>query len=75
MKVGHFMAKPIKSFSSTMEPNLSALQPFQNFKALKVKETLFPYASTHQVIIRNRAVAINPIDTLIQSVKTSSTRT
>jgi NADPH:quinone reductase-like Zn-dependent oxidoreductase len=50
-----------------MEPNRAALQPFQKADNLEVKETPFPHASTHQIVIRNRAVAINPIDTLIQS--------
>ena len=62
-------------FLPPCSPNLSALQPFQNSEALEVNETAFPHAWTHQVIIRNRAVAINPIDTLIQSAETSCTRT
>lgn len=61
------MGKPIESLPPITEPNISALQPFQNAKTLEVRETPFPNASTHQIIIRNRAVAINPIDTLIQS--------
>ena len=50
-----------------MEPNISASQPFQNAKVLKVKGIPFPKASSGQIIIRNRAVAINSIDTLIHS--------
>lgn len=50
-----------------MEANQAAFQPYQKAPCLQVKDAPYPHATEGQIIIRNAAVAINPIDTLIQS--------
>ncbi|KAJ5569633.1 uncharacterized protein N7459_009063 [Penicillium hispanicum] len=50
-----------------MATNHGAFQPYQKAPALEIRDAPYPHPSKGQIVIRNHAVAINPIDTLIQS--------
>ncbi|KAK3934430.1 enoyl-reductase [Diplogelasinospora grovesii] len=55
-----------------MPPNQAAYQPFKKAPSLLVKEAPYPTLTSasdgaNQIVVRNGAVAVNPIDWLIQS--------